>query len=728
MTSDQAGPPQAALEGEPGVLGYSVAQPTALQAGWRRYPTLRAAAGLAGWARRSFFSMGFVRSAGAWTLVSALALGVTALIIDFIMLAQAEKPPSTALVVSVSAASLGILLAFIVGPALAIIAVCVNHLAQTRSVVRWLWWVPIVLCGWVVATRMLDLFPELPLIHYGSQIAAALVLTAVALLGRSRLRPVRLLALLIGTIALVLDAHGDRNAYRDLRDFAGVVGCFALMVAPAPFRHRMLAVRARVLFVSLVTLALSASVFVSAVGWLSPGWRTSAIQYGHYAPRFAFLFRSVIDLDADGFSPVAWGGDCDDFDATRNPLARETRVGHDNNCNHIVLSARPTDRDRGLERPVGDPDLEAGTIDRVILVTIDCMRYEAMRRDVMPNTVAFAARGVVMSRLYSGGSRTHLSLPLIQRGSDDASPVARRLLAAKVTSTAILGYIDVAMRGIVEGFKVISSATNKVPWMPAMSVLGPTDPSEGRFDARVITDRAIADLHRATGPHYLWLHYFDAHVPYALTKRKKIGDEDDPYEDYLTELRFIDSQLARLYDELYRAGWMGRTVVILTADHGEGFGDHGVRYHGVSAYEAQIHVPGMIVAPGLLPGTYDGLVSHRDIPATVLGAFGGVARDPTIELFGRSWLRLREAPTARLHRFVVSRTSRASSVHGFVTPMASIVDGRFKLIKTFEDGLRELYDIFGDPDELTNLEPEDRVHLRTLETELETYRDIDAYP
>ncbi len=682
------------------------------------------------WARRSFFSEAFARSAAAWILVTALALGAAAFVFDFGLLAQAERPPLTAFMVALAGTALGVLLSFAVGLTLAVGASCINQLRRSRSALRFTWLLLVVACGGLVSSRLIDIVPDDPRVHYGALLGAALVLASIAIIGRSGTRLVRRLSALIATIAFLLDLHADRSNYRDLHDFAGLVGCFALLMSLSGWRRRLTHARAARLVAAMVTLELLAGGVALSINWLSPGWRTPAIQYAHYAPRYAQLFRSLVDFDADGFSPIAWGGDCDDFDSTRNPLARESRVGRDDNCNHVTLPARPTDRDRGLERPEGDPDLPPGSIDRVVLITIDCMRYEAMRRDVMPHLIAFAQKGVTFARLYSGGSRTHISLPLVQRGSDDAPPASRRLLAAGVTSTAILGYLDGAMRDIVDGFKVISSTLNRVPWMPAMSVLGPTDPNDGRFDARLVTDRAIADLHRTatTGPHYLWLHYFDAHVPYALTTHKHVGDENDPYNDYITELRYIDSQLQRLFDELERNDWLSRSVIIVTADHGEGFGDHGVRYHGVSAYEAQIHVPGVLVAPGLAPAVYDGLVSHRDIPATILGAFGRVARDPTVELFGRSWLRLREAPTARLHHFVVSRTSRASNVHGFVTPMAAITEGRWKLIKTFEDGLRELYDEYSDPDELTNLEPDDRQHLKTLEHELELYRDLDGYP
>jgi hypothetical protein len=699
------------------------------RAGWRRYPTLRALVAACRWARRTFWTTDFLRDATSWMLVTALSVGATAFVIDLALLAQGDKSPSSALTVASTGAALGVLLAWLVGPLLAALNTIYDQVVRNRTRWRWLAFASVIVVSMVISQFVVPSFEKQPRLHYLSLLLGTALFSMMWWMGRSTRRPLRLALLLLGVAALLLDAASTRQYYRDLHDFAGLVGGAALLMGLGPTRSRLRELPRRRLVV-LSMLLLGASIIdVSWVDWVAPGWRAVSTQAGHHAPRLARLFRQLFDLDADGFSPVAWGGDCDDFDSLRNPLARESRVGHDDNCNGIRLPAQSSDLARGLERPAGDPDLPAGAIDRVILVTVDCMRGDAFRHDLMPKLSEFAKRGLVMQRMYSGGARTHLSLPLLQRGSDDAVPVAKRLAPVGVTSIAVLGYMDEPMKHISAGFKLITSTINTVPWHPELNFLGPADPTEGRFDARIITDRAIAVMRHTEGPLYLWLHYFDAHVPYALAKRKRIDQPvNDPYEDYLAELRYIDAQLGRLFDELVARGRLEHTAVIVTADHGEGFGDHGVKYHGISEYEAQIHVPGIFVAPGIAPGTYDGLVSHRDVPATVLGAFGRVTRDPTIELFGRSWLRLRGAPTAKLHRFVVSRSSRSSDVRGFIIPMAAIVEGRYKLIKTFEDGLRELYDELLDPDELSNLEPERRAVTGKLDAELELFRDLDGYP
>jgi arylsulfatase A-like enzyme len=262
-------------------------------------------------------------------------------------------------------------------------------------------------------------------------------------------------------------------------------------------------------------------------------------------------------------------------------------------------------------------------------------------------------------------------------------------------------------------------------------MISPLTHIEGEADATAITNRAIDDLREHDHQlHYLWLHYFDTHWPYRPrpAAERVAAPPGRPREmgEFLTEARHVDAEIGRLLDRLDAEGRLDRSVIIVTADHGEGFGRHGIRYHGVSAFDMLVHVPGFILAPGLTPGRYDGLVSHRDIPATLLGAFGQVRHEPTVERFGRSWLRLRAAPHAALHHFVVTRSSRAVEVSGFVTPMAAIVMGRYKLVETFEDGLVQLYDLHDDPDEEHDLGAE--MELPRLKRSLEVFRDLDGYP
>lgn len=154
------------------------------------------------------------------------------------------------------------------------------------------------------------------------------------------------------------------------------------------------------------------------------------------------------------------------------------------------------------------------------------------------------------------------------------------------------------------------------------------------------------------------LNHFDAHEPYAPPppfnrtfsapgERYWIHDATAPVPDSATliqlrnaydgGIRYLDAQLEALLAGLRARGKLDRTILIITSDHGEEFGEHGnaVYGHMKSLYNGVLHVPMVIVAPGLLPaGTRsDTPVSIRDIPATIVDLTG--VRD-TASFPGRS--------------------------------------------------------------------------------------------
>ena len=82
---------------------------------------------------------------------------------------------------------------------------------------------------------------------------------------------------------------------------------------------------------------------------------------------------------------------------------------------------------------------------------------------------------------------------------------------------------------------------------------------------------------------------------------------------YDGEIRFTDLHLGRLIAHLRAAGLWDRTAVVLTGDHGEGFGEHGVTEHGFDLYPAQTKVPFIVRVPGIAPQRVRVPVGHVDI-------------------------------------------------------------------------------------------------------------------
>lgn len=93
---------------------------------------------------------------------------------------------------------------------------------------------------------------------------------------------------------------------------------------------------------------------------------------------------------------------------------------------------------------------------------------------------------------------------------------------------------------------------------------------------------------------------------------------------YDEEILAVDHALGRLFAALRRSPRWASTVVVVTADHGEGFGDHGLWEHGNSLYGELTHVPLIVRGPGIAPGEVTTLVQHADVFRTIL-SFAGVA-------------------------------------------------------------------------------------------------------
>lgn len=169
---------------------------------------------------------------------------------------------------------------------------------------------------------------------------------------------------------------------------------------------------------------------------------------------------------------------------------------------------------------------------------------------------------------------------------------------------------------------------------------------------------------------------------------------------YLSAVHFLDETFERLMQGLEARGLDRDTAVIFVADHGETVGERPRASAGRRlAYEPSLHVPAVILAPGMWPGsaTSDRLSSHADLLPTVLDLMG-LPADPRHE--GRSLLE----PDREPQRIFIGASNGPRSV-GFL-------DGDRKFIVNRTTGQREAYDLTRDPDERHNLIeelPEDEV-------------------
>lgn len=646
------------------------------------------------------------------TVTLALVAGMLGLLVDGARLAWAGVPAAMVLAGATSAAALALLLALGAGPVLAATSALAERLARSGLVGRLLAPLPGLGLAAYAAFAITNVRHRQDPAMRQLLVALAAGLVALCLFASraSAHRLWRIVALAVALAMLAVDAMLPRWYYRELHDLLAMVTVAGLTAFVLPWlRPRS----PRRLLAALGLGLLGACAVLLLVDRGAPGWRARAHEHGLYGDALARASRALVDFDRDGFSPVAWGGDCDDFTRDRHPLAPDAPGRGDPNCNGIDPPVAATDAQRGLAPPLGEPGLPTGAVDVVLLVTVDALRGDVATPSLMPKLSAAARGGLRFTNAYTSSTRTAQALPLMQQSRRGGVPLGFRLAAAGITTTAVIG--DSAL----EGTEIIAKTFAR------------TDtPERGRWPAAQVTARALRAIdHGGARPHYLWLHYYDAHTPYPPPGQPPVPTPpglDGSFAGYAAGVAAADSALGELLAGLEQRGRLARTVVIVTGDHGEAFGEHGMLFHAASAFEPVVRVPAVLLAPGLPALEVGHVVSHADIFPTVVGAFGMATPDD--EGLGRSWFRLRQAPQAPLHNFVVIRSALATSGGDVMSPLLAIVDGRHKLIKALEDGLTQLYDVAADPGEVSDLWPLRPELGRQLEAQLELYRDLVGYP
>ena len=186
-------------------------------------------------------------------------------------------------------------------------------------------------------------------------------------------------------------------------------------------------------------------------------------------------------------------------------------------------------------------------------------------------------------------------------------------------------------------------------------------------------------------PWFAWVHLFDPHAPYDAPA----GARADlaPYD---AEVAYTDAMLGQFLDRLRAAGALDRTLVVVTADHGESLGEHGETTHGLFAYNATLAVPLIVNGPGLAPGEVDEPVAHADLMPTILDLLGSPIPG---SLDGRSLVR---APAR--DRSIYFEALDASLTRGWA-PLVGVIQNGWKFIDLPD---AELYDLTADPGELRN--------------------------
>ena len=249
--------------------------------------------------------------------------------------------------------------------------------------------------------------------------------------------------------------------------------------------------------------------------------------------------------------------------------------------------------------------------------------------------------------------------------------------------------------------------------------------------ADVVTSRGLDWIERnGDKPFFMFLHYMDPHDPYFIHpfNGQAYARVENPNPDasmadklrsaYDGEITYLDGELARLFDALKARGLYDKAAIVLTADHGEEFHEHGGWWHGTTLYDEQIGVPLIVKPPrgGKTGQVSEAIVSSVDIAPTILGVAGVPAPDTMV---GKALALDTGAPGPRDHAF------SESELEGNI--LQAYRGEEWKLIQANPGnprGLppRQLFEIARDPKELNDVAASRQDEVATLAAQMNAVR------
>jgi arylsulfatase A-like enzyme/Flp pilus assembly protein TadD len=231
---------------------------------------------------------------------------------------------------------------------------------------------------------------------------------------------------------------------------------------------------------------------------------------------------------------------------------------------------------------------------------------------------------------------------------------------------------------------------------------------------------------RPAGPFFLWVHLYDAHSPYEPPEPYRSHHRTEPYDG---EIAYDDACVGELLKQLRALGLYDDTLMAVMADHGEAFGEHGERYHGMFLYDETIHVPLLIKLPRqrLAGKRVDARVGLVDVAPTILQNVGmtipAAMQGMSLLSAGHSGNdQNADEPAALLARQLYSETDYPQHAFGWA-PLKSTRSDKYLFIETARP---ELYDRSSDPEALHDLEGTSKAVVDTLRAQLDEFRQKTA--
>lgn len=371
----------------------------------------------------------------------------------------------------------------------------------------------------------------------------------------------------------------------------------------------------------------------------------------------------------------------------------------------------------------------------VLIILVDCLRADHLssygyNRRTTPNIDDFSKDAVVFAQAISQSTFTKTSVASLftslypyQNGVYRGAGESVDILTGTVTSD-VLGEEETTLAEVLlqNGFLTVAwvPVGHLAPYMGFAQGFIDYDQRQGKGKIKSINMKFTEWAERIGKGHkfFAYIHYIDLHSPYRPKPpyntlylsddgkdEEKSKKERRAYEQkalYDGQMTYIDSEIGLLLDKLKKAGLYDNTLIILTGDHGDAFGEHGFFTHSRAPYEEIIRVPLIIKFPNSL---YSGRVIESqvrliDVMPTILD-FLKIKTDTKLSGFSLlNYLDNSNNTNARVDFPKYAITEIFNKIHGI--DALSIRTEEFKYIH-FKNEEDEFYDLKADPQEKNNI-------------------------
>ncbi|HWA75131.1 MAG TPA: sulfatase [Polyangiaceae bacterium] len=393
-----------------------------------------------------------------------------------------------------------------------------------------------------------------------------------------------------------------------------------------------------------------------------------------------------------------------------------------------VAAPAPSDSAKGPEAPKEPLN--------VLLVTIDSLRadmpWTGYSRPIAPNLTKLAERSVVYPNAYSASSYTAKSVATLLSGRYPSTLYRDGYFFAKYSSAnhflaeilsergvRTIGWHSHLYFGRGKGLEQGFAEWQLVPKI----TFDPETDNHITSDKMTALGMELLGSPSNTGHQFFaWAHFMDPHDQY--NKHPESPDFGRKGRDrYDSEVWYTDMWLGKLLSWAETQPFWKNTVLIVSADHGEAFGEHNMYKHAFEVWEVLTRVPLLISGPGITPRRIEARRSHIDLPPTILELMGVPV---PADFQGKSLLPELRGGTAESREPILVELTEDS--HN--PPRRALIEGDYKIID-FGRSHFSLFNLRSDPGELTDLakqQPEDLARMRQkLEERYKTLPTVEPY-